>query len=640
MHADAGEALFAAMQGPAQHALMEWSSVVLAAIVAILSFAHYRTSGDVIAPIIGLAFLASGIMDAFHTLAALRIVTATAPNTDFIPFTWALSRSFNALILVAGLLLSLRATTRPSRGGLREILVISGLFALSAYALIQLTALSPNLPQTQYPDAIITRPFDVFPLVVFVLATPLFWRLYVLRPSPLTSALLLALIPAIVLEAHMAFGSVSLFDSHFNIAHALKILEYLLPLLGLAAHYVRAHSDLIRVSEEAREASRAKSEFLANMSHEIRTPMNGVLGMLQALRQTDLSDKQREILKVVDESGETLVDIIDSILDLSKIESGRLEIDPHSFDMREIVDAVANIHRMKAEEKGLDFEVSIEPAAGGRFVGDSLRIRQLLHNLLSNAIKFTGKGSVSVHVDATPEDGNGRVRLVLTVRDTGIGLTKTAQAAIFDAFAQADSSTTRNYGGTGLGLAICRELCRLMGGSISVRSRAGRGAAFRIELPVTPCRDGVASPVECAAQAPSAVLAANRPTILVAEDVATNQLVLKALLAPLCEDLVIVGNGRQAVEAWETGRFDLVLMDIQMPGLDGLEATALIRAAERADPDAVHTPILALTANSMPHQVREYLDAGLDAHVPKPFTMDKLTAAIDQALGPRRRAAG
>ena len=382
-------------------------------------------------------------------------------------------------------------------------------------------------------------------------------------------------------------------------------------------------SQLVTARDQANTANVAKSQFLANMSHEIRTPLNGVLAMADVMSRGELDERQRERLGVIRESGELLLAVLNDVLDLSKIEAGKLELAPSDFSLSDLADACRKVYGVMAQEKGLRFDLVIEPDVAGAWRGDRDRLRQILGNLLSNAIKFTVEGAVAARFSLGP---SGALRL--TVADTGVGIAPDKLPTLFDKFVQADNSTTRQFGGTGLGLAICRELTQLMGGQIVARSAPGEGSTFTVDLPLPRGELQVA-------QAPVAGEAdedQGRPLrILAAEDNLTNQKVLRAVLDPLDIDLTITADGAAAVEAWRTGGFDLILMDIQMPVMDGVEACETIRAEERRR-GLPRIPILALTANAMTYQVEQYLAVGMDGHVSKPIELQRLYVAIENAL--------
>jgi two-component system, sensor histidine kinase len=397
----------------------------------------------------------------------------------------------------------------------------------------------------------------------------------------------------------------------------------------------RAMTELVDARDAAQAANVLKSQFLANMSHEIRTPLNGVLAMAQIIALGDLSVVQRERVEVIRRSGEDLLAVLNDILDLSKIEAGKMEIEAGEVDAESLGRNVHATFNAVAEAKPkLKFTLAVGPAATGPRRGDPARISQILNNLVSNALKFTAEGEVSVAIDGYGEGGSEGLRLV--VADTGIGIAADKLPMLFEKFSQADGSNTRRYGGTGLGLAISRELARLMGGTISAASVEGRGSTFTVILPLPRLGRSAAGP---AAAPAAAVEAPDRPLrVLAAEDIPTNQLVLSTIMQTFGVELEMADNGRKAVEAWEHGAFDVILMDIQMPEMDGLAATRAIRAAEAAT-GRPRTPIIAVSANAMSHQVQEYLAAGMDGHVAKPIELVKLHAAIEAALEPHLESA-
>ncbi len=388
-----------------------------------------------------------------------------------------------------------------------------------------------------------------------------------------------------------------------------------------------ASAEMAAARDEAEAASRAKSAFLATMSHEVRTPLNGVLGMAQAMSaDPQLSAGHRAQLQVIRDSGEALLAVLNDILDLSKVEAGKLELEILEFDLAEVARGAHQAFAAVAAEKGLEFELIFAPAAAGRYRGDPTRIRQILYNLMSNAMKFTDRGGIRVLIDRADE------RLTIAVEDTGIGIPPEHLERLFGKFEQADASTTRRYGGAGLGLSICRELASLMGGTIAAESRPGEGARFTLTLPLE--RIGEAArrrPASMRRPKPVRRARARPPKLLAAEDNAVNQLVLKLLLAEVGIEPVLVETGAEAFAAWEAEPFDLVLMDIQMPVMDGPTAARAIRAAEAAS-GRPRTPIVALSANAMAHQVAEYLAAGMDNHVAKPIDARRLYEVIDAAL--------
>ena len=373
-------------------------------------------------------------------------------------------------------------------------------------------------------------------------------------------------------------------------------------------------------TSELERANRAKSTFLANMSHELRTPLNGVIALTDQLAETDDQARRRELASLVSSSGRLLEQVLSDVLDVSKIEAGEFRLSPAPFDLTETVSAMADLHRAAAEAKGLTLDWRIDPAVRGAWLGDSGRIAQILSNLLGNAVKFTEAGEVSLTVDQAGS------QLRFTVRDTGVGFDEAVRDRLFRRFEQADDSITRRFGGTGLGLSICAALTGMMGGEIVAAGAPGQGATFTVTLPLgrtIAAREERAAPV-------ADVLALKGMKVLMAEDHPTNQKVVQIILDPFGIDLTIVGNGEEAVSAWTDGRFDAVLMDMQMPVMDGLTATRAIRALEAAE-GRRRALIVMLTANAMDEHVEAAHAAGADLHIAKPLRPAQLVAALAAA---------
>jgi CheY-like chemotaxis protein/nitrogen-specific signal transduction histidine kinase len=394
---------------------------------------------------------------------------------------------------------------------------------------------------------------------------------------------------------------------------------------------VQRNAELEAKRVEAEAASVAKSQFLATMSHEIRTPLNGVLGMIELLRGGRLDPEQRRRAEVAGDSARHLLAILNDILDLSRLEADRMTHDPRPVDVAALLREAAALNSAAADERGLALEVGIDPGLPPLLRCDPTRLRQVVLNLVGNAVKFTDAGSVRISARHLPAKGG---QLEVEVRDTGIGIPEADQRRLFQRFVQVDGSSTRLRGGAGLGLAISRPLVELKGGGIDCRSAPGEGSAFRFRIPapVCPAQASAAAPLEPAAAppppaAPQPAAATPRPglRVLLAEDNATNRHIFAAFLAAAGHEVVIAENGARAVAAATAGGFDVVLMDIQMPELDGIAAAGRIRALPGA-PGAV--PIVALTANAMPGDRERYIAAGMDDYVAKPVT----AAALDAAL--------
>jgi signal transduction histidine kinase/CheY-like chemotaxis protein len=378
-----------------------------------------------------------------------------------------------------------------------------------------------------------------------------------------------------------------------------------------------------RVRERTAELERAnteKSRFLANMSHELRTPLNGVIAVSQTLVGVQETPRNRELAELIVSSGRLLEQVLTDILDFSKIEAGEITLADETFCLETLVARISELHRAAAEAKGLKLVWSVEPGAEGFYRGDSVRLTQVLSNLLSNAVKFTEVGLVSLTVR---EDQDA---LHFSVADTGIGFDEEVKARLFRRFEQADASIRRRFGGTGLGLAISRSLVELMGGLVSVKSTPGEGSEFSVALWL-PRVQGVA-PVE---EADDEGFSFEGRRVLLAEDHPTNQKVIQLILDTVGVDLEIVGNGALALDRLKRERFDVVLMDMQMPELDGLAATQAFRAHERASGHE-RTPVIMLTANAMDEHVQASLASGADRHLSKPIRAEDLLHAMAQLI--------
>jgi len=392
----------------------------------------------------------------------------------------------------------------------------------------------------------------------------------------------------------------------------------------------------LRVAKEAAEsASRAKSDFLAVMSHEVRTPLHGILATTSLLKRAQLSDTEHRYAQTIQNSGETLLDIVDSILDLARVEAGAMEVKRARFLPCELLDSVELLWESRVQEKGLDYFTRIDPGVPSVLTGDIDRIREILNNLVNNAVKFTEEGYVAVKLsyDAPAEDDEDRhARLRFEVSDSGVGIAPEDQTRLFGRFEQGDTSLTRKHGGSGLGLAICKELAVLLGGEIGVSSRPGKGSRFWFSVSCW-------VPKETGLPIPAGRLVSSEPmmisdvvmtdvapiNVLVAEDCATNQMIIRDILEYNGHNVDIVPNGREAIDAALSGKYQLIFMDVRMPDVDGLQATKKIRQAMNGSP---RVPIVALTAHAMSGDRDQCLTAGMDDYISKPFTIAQITEVI------------
>ncbi|MEM9060681.1 MAG: ATP-binding protein [Pseudomonadota bacterium] len=389
---------------------------------------------------------------------------------------------------------------------------------------------------------------------------------------------------------------------------------------------VAEHAAFIDALAEDDEGQVVKARFLANVSHEIRTPMNGIVGVAQLLNEAVTDPEVKKLARLIQENSESLLAVLNDVLDFSKIDAERMTLEAIPFELGDLARRVASLHELAARGKQLEFSLVIADDVPDTWLGDPGKLLQICNNLTSNALKFTESGSIRIGFDRTEDAG-----LKLSVHDTGIGMSEEEQDRVFEAFSQADTSTTRRYGGTGLGLSIVKGLVAAMGGQISLKSAPGKGTSITVDLPLVPSPDGMAA----RDGGRHAVALPRGLRILAVDDSATNLMVLCAHLKRFGAEVVSAGGGREAVKQAGLTDFDLYLFDIAMPDLDGPDALATIRRDERARKKQA-VPAIAVTAHSLPHQVEEFLAMGFAAHVPKPFTRQELYTALAEVVAEAR----
>jgi len=432
-------------------------------------------------------------------------------------------------------------------------------------------------------------------------------------------------------------GAFSLFQTAINLEEQVR--DRTEKLQRALRHLETSNLELRSAKERADAASKVKSEFLANVSHEVRTPMNGVLGMIELLQDTDLDSDQTKIVGTIERSATSLLSVINDVLDFSKVEAGRLEIEEIDFDLRDLVEDVVELLSRSRQARGLELVCDFAADSHTWLNGDPGRVRQILLNLVGNSVKFTEEGGVVIRV-RTNVIALRQVRVSVEVADTGIGIPPDVLPRLFNSFTQADGSTSRRFGGTGLGLAIVRQLCELMNGGVTVETELGRGSTFRFDIVAGLAEEATRAPtgstVERNRDESEGLAGDGRPelhlSVLLAEDNEINQQVALGMLRKLGCTVTVASNGQEVVEQFQQGSFDVVLMDCQMPVMDGFAATRAIRALE-ADSGAAPTPIIALTATALAEDRELCIGAGMDDFLSKPFRSEALHSTLTRWVG-------
>lgn len=492
--------MFYRLAGGFTHALLEWTAFCAAIFVVLLSFCHYSITKDITTPVIGVALFCAGAMDAFHTLAATRLVSAVAENTDLIPFTWALSRVFNALIMIIGVGIFLRKEQVKASKGMLFIVSTSLAFSAVGYILIYLSATTEHLPQTQFPDAIIRRPYDIVPLILFVIAGLVIYPMFLKRhPSIFAAALLLSALPEIAVEMHMAFGSQRLFDSDFNVAHFLKIIAYVIPLSGLVLDYIitykrqekhhemliKAHEKLNIRTREMRKLNQKLSlsnseleKFAYIASHDLQEPLRKIQAFGDRLHSSldkNTNAKALDYITRMQKSSTRMRGLIDDLLMFSKL--GFQEYNFKETDLNTVVTQVQEDLQLLIADKQAKIEVHLLPMV----LGESKKLYQVFLNLINNSLKFSREGVLPViTISSEAVIKNNKEYVKISIQDNGIGFDLSYKNKIFEVFQRLHGRS--QYEGTGIGLAICKKIIEKHNGSITVLSEPGSGSCFILWL--------------------------------------------------------------------------------------------------------------------------------------------------------------
>ncbi len=634
--------LFYNFTGTLTHTILEWSAFCTAIFTVILAFIHYGVTKDVAIPIIAMALLCAGAIDVSHIFALDKSVESVAGKESLMPFLWTACRLFNAGIMIAGIsFLAAYPKKKLNQKGLGFIVLAGILFGAISYGIIQGCTNSEWLIRAQLSPGITASLYDVLPLIVFILGGVfVYYPFYRRHRSLFSYALLLSVIPVIVTEAHMAFGSFELFDNHFNSAHFLKIFGYFIPFMGLCCDYLLrdkkskgvyrelavTNKKLDLALSQVQIITQSKSNFLASMTHELRTPVNNILGVSNLLSDAHLDFTQKQQVNIIKGCANSLLIMINDIFDFSKLEAGKMSVESRPFNVKKMCKETLELVRFQAECKGLNLEFECHETVPDYVRADENCLRQILLNFLSNAIKFTVKGHVKLILSYS-ENASGAYKrptfIRFTVEDTGTGVPENIADYLLEPSTQAGSNMSRKFGGTGLGLAISRKLADLTGGKIWLKNLEEGGSRFCFETPVD--RVSQSTVEEPEQKAPDR----RGLQILIAEDNRVNQTVILSVLKKIGYEADVVHNGLEVLEALDKRHYDLIFMDVMMPEMDGIQATTEIRQRFRGTRDGVRKPrIIAVTACATAEDRDRCLKTGMDDFIGKPVTLSELKEKI------------
>lgn len=609
------------------HNILEGASFFTAFFTVTLAIAHFWIRKDIVTPVLGISLFASGLVDVLHLLASNGLFLPVGGVQGFEPFTWTVSRfSMSMICLVSVTILMQMRPQQSNDTAVRSIFIVGGIIGTLTIVTTFIAASNP-LPKVIYEDSLIVRPWDLIPLFAFGFSAIVFINFNKLFPSMFSHALLVSAIPNFTAEFHMAIGAENIFDYHAVTAHTLKIVAYLVPFSGLVLDYIHTYLRYERVVHQLHEESEAKSRFVANVSHELRTPMNAIIGTVELLSEKLTSREERRKLAIISSAGDTLTALVNDLLDLSKAQSGKLQIENRPVNLNSAIEDSVALFGVRAAQKRISLSSQFVPDQITWALTDEVRVKQIVYNLTNNAVKFTENGFVKIEVN-TQAPGE----VMIAVSDSGIGIPLEKQKSIFEQFVQADNSITRKYGGTGLGLSITKNLIELMGGRITLASTVGKGSTFTVTLPLELC----AAPESKSSTKPNEPLDFKGvPPVLVVDDVDINRDIVSEFLQDVHCDVVEAESAERAIELIKSQKFSMVLMDLQMPGMDGLTATRFIREWEAAT-NAPRLPIVAFTAHASPDEAQRALSFGCDSHLAKPVRRDNLLEVVHKIIRERR----